>query len=275
MCGDANRRNQTNRTQTDFWFFTSLFFLFDFLYTTNHNKLTLMHARPLCLIGSFYLYPKMGNKSSAVSTDADNYTTEVGKIVQRLEDNRDTKVIATELKSRYAANRIIIRVLPARSGLVGTTTPWRRNGVYHYTVEVYGLNRSNPRFPVVLCHELVHAVGGSELDCETVDHVLWGDLAAPPWGNDWAKFHRDGSEFFDFSFEKKGTVCNVKGKSTGAELVEFHRYGSTPVVVPGVRLVEAEEAPEDVSTSTVLLGVAFVAVVVAHVSAGKSAAAPK
>lgn len=48
----------------------------------------------------------------------------------------------------------------------------------------------------VLLHELVHAVGGSELDSEAVEHACFnGNGATLPFGDDWTKFVSETSPF--------------------------------------------------------------------------------
>lgn len=52
--------------------------------------------------------------------------------------------------------------------------------------------------PAVLAHELGHAVGGSELDAEWIENLLFdaSEGAVPPTPDDYPKFRQQGSVFF-------------------------------------------------------------------------------
>ena len=82
--------------------------------------------------------------------------------------------------------------------------------------------RSRPRIDAVLLHEMVHAVGGTELDSEAVEHACFnGNSATLPFGDDWEKFRDETDELNDNEIERVGEFCiwnsdsgDVWGKDT-------------------------------------------------------------
>lgn len=64
---------------------------------------------------------------------------------------------------------------------------------------------SRPRIDAVLLHELVHAVGGTELDSEAVEHACFdGNGATLPTSDDWDKFRSETSELDGNEIERVG-----------------------------------------------------------------------
>ncbi len=64
---------------------------------------------------------------------------------------------------------------------------------------------TRPRIDAVLLHELVHAVGGTELDSEAVEFACFnGNGATLPNGDDWDKFRSETSELNGNEIERVG-----------------------------------------------------------------------
>lgn len=65
--------------------------------------------------------------------------------------------------------------------------------------------RDRPRIDAVLLHELVHAVGGKELDSEAIEHACFSGRAATlPFGDDWDKFRGETGELDGNEIERVG-----------------------------------------------------------------------
>lgn len=65
--------------------------------------------------------------------------------------------------------------------------------------------RSRPRIDAVLLHELVHAVGGDELDSEAVEHACFdGSGATLPTSSDWDKFRSETGKLDGNEIERVG-----------------------------------------------------------------------
>lgn len=64
---------------------------------------------------------------------------------------------------------------------------------------------SRPRIDAVMLHELVHAVGGTELDSEAVEHACFaGNAATLPFGDDWDKFRGETDQLDGNEIERVG-----------------------------------------------------------------------
>jgi len=64
---------------------------------------------------------------------------------------------------------------------------------------------TRPRIDAVLLHELVHAVGGKELDSEAVEFCCFtGNGATAPFGDDWDLFRSETSELEGNEIERVG-----------------------------------------------------------------------
>jgi hypothetical protein len=86
---------------------------------------------------------------------------------------------------------------------------------------------SRPRIDAVLLHELVHAVGGTELDSEAVEHACFdGSSATAPFGDDWDKFRSETGKLDGNEKERVGEFV-IWNSDTGEVWGKSQRDGKT------------------------------------------------
>lgn len=101
---------------------------------------------------------------------------------------------------------------PACSGLDGRWT-----GKILLCCVNIGCTGSSVRLAPVLLHELVHAVGGTELDAEAVEHACFdGNGATLPTSADFDLFRSDGGNFAEWDSDT-GEVWGVSNGDRGRQ----------------------------------------------------------
>ena len=102
--------------------------------------------------------------------------------------------------------------------------------------------RTRPRIDSVLLHEMVHAVGGDELDSEAVEHCCFnGNGATAPFGDDWDKFRSETGELDGNEIERVGEFCiwnSDTGEVWGKE-TEGGNWASSGDPVKGTRCFQS------------------------------------
>ena len=97
-----------------------------------------------------------------------------------------------------------------------------------YVALCNALTGTQQRVTAVLFHELVHSVGGTELDSEALEnHFFSGNGATMPTSGDFPKFRDEGGEFV------------IWDRTTGAvfeRCVEGGSWNSSPTVTRGTQL---------------------------------------
>lgn len=90
------------------------------------------------------------------------------------------------------------------------------------------LNGTQQRLTAVLFHEMVHSVGGTELDAEALEnHFLGGNGATFPTSGDFPDFSSNGGEF---------TIWDSATGNVFERCVEGGSWNSSPTVTQGIQL---------------------------------------
>ena len=91
------------------------------------------------------------------------------------------------------------------------------------------LGKTSQRIAAVLFHEMVHSVGGTELDAEALEnHFFFGNGATPPFGDDFPKFHSEGGEF---------VIWDTTTGSIFEKCEQGGSWDSSPTITRGTQLI--------------------------------------
>ena len=107
---------------------------------------------------------------------------------------------------------------------------------------------SRPRIDAVLLHELVHAVGGTELDSEAVEHACFaGSEATAPFGDDWDLFRSETSELDGEETERVGefVIWNSETGEVWGKETEGGSWSSSGTTVKGDLCFQSDDWEHD------------------------------